>query len=722
MFFRSLLAFLVALGVSWGQDPKPKPEEPDVQEPKVSDPQPKPEPVITVRGPYPLTPREPFNIPWSTNAVWENDLREWLSRTAGNTLIGTPGAHVQKTGPGQGTPFLRGLDPYRTLVLIDGIRLNHSAMRAGPNQYFGTIDPFLIGREEVVFGPASVLYGSDSMGGTVYIHSRIPFSFEKGKNLHKRSAYRYSSAEDSHTGRQEFFGNMDNLGWSIGGTYNDPGDLIGGRHVGRMEGMEYDEYAVDAKIGVRIDEASTVFVGAQQHRINDRPRWHSTIYNDDGWQGLATGNDLRRDQDQERNLYFVQYYWDAGRGKGEIIDAFQGSLSLQRHGEEKTRYRTGGRRKTERFVVVAPGVWIKAGKQTGLGYFTVGGDAYRDNVRSESHDQNREFDRGIVAGDATVQTFGAFVQDEFSIGDLDVTAGIRIASATVDAEDVDPAVVDDDPATLDNPSIPNSIDESYSAVIGSVRLLYHVTQNWNAIAGWGRGFRAPTLHDSTAIDFVLSGGQIQVPAEDLDPEYIDTFDLGVRTKYDDLEISAFVFYSRLSEFLAKVDTVDVDGDGTTDQKVDNFSDGWVKGAEVLARYHVTDEVSVSFGFGYAKGKADHPSDGDEEPLPKVGPARAHLGVRFVPEESGVWVEAVVTAADEQSHLDLGAKGGGDAQRQPVNGTPGYAILTLRGGVAVTENLTLTAAIENVTNKDYRIHGSGQNEPGTNAILGVDFGF
>ncbi len=84
--------------------------------------------------------------------------------------------------------------------------------------------------------------------------------------------------------------------------------------------------------------------------------------------------------------------------------------------------------------------------------------------------------------------------------------------------------------------------------------------------------------------------------------------------------------------------------------------------------------------------------------------------------------AMVTAADEQSHLDLSAKAGGDSQRQPINGTPGYAILTLRGGIPVNDNLRLTAAIENVTNKDYRIHGSGQNEPGTNVILGIDIGF
>ena len=37
-----------------------------------------------------------------------------------------------------------------------------------------------------------------------------------------------------------------------------------------------------------------------------------------------------------------------------------------------------------------------------------------------------------------------------------------------------------------------------------------------------------------------------------------------------------------------------------------------------------------------------------------------------------------------------------------------------------QNLELTAAIENLLDDDYRYHGSGQNEPGLNAIIGVKY--
>jgi hemoglobin/transferrin/lactoferrin receptor protein len=109
-----------------------------------------------------------------------------------------------------------------------------------------------------------------------------------------------------------------------------------------------------------------------------------------------------------------------------------------------------------------------------------------------------------------------------------------------------------------------------------------------------------------------------------------------------------------------------------------------------------------------------------EPISRLMPMTGQIGLRFDSTRRDIWLEALLTLADEQD--ELSARDMGDDQRIPPGGTPGYAVLTFRGGWEINHSLTLTAAVENVTDENYRVHGSGVNEPGINFILGVDYAF
>jgi len=115
----------------------------------------------------------PHDSPYTSTLVGGKDIQgRKLSRTTPDAMDETPGILLQKTGHGQGSPFIRGFTGFRTLFLIDGIRLNNSVFRDGPNQYWNTVDSFTIDRLEVVKGPGSVMYGSDAVGGTVSVFTR----------------------------------------------------------------------------------------------------------------------------------------------------------------------------------------------------------------------------------------------------------------------------------------------------------------------------------------------------------------------------------------------------------------------------------------------------------------------------------------------------------------------------------------------------------------------
>ena len=72
--------------------------------------------------------------------------------------------------------------------------------------------------------------------------------------------------------------------------------------------------------------------------------------------------------------------------------------------------------------------------------------------------------------------------------------------------------------------------------------------------------------------------------------------------------------------------------------------------------------------------------------------------------------------------DSSARDAGDTQRIPPGGTPGFSVISIRGGKELFEDCDLFLGLENIADKDYRNHGSGQNEPGLNAVMGLDWKF
>jgi hemoglobin/transferrin/lactoferrin receptor protein len=107
-------------------------------------------------------------------------------------------------------------------------------------------------------------------------------------------------------------------------------------------------------------------------------------------------------------------------------------------------------------------------------------------------------------------------------------------------------------------------------------------------------------------------------------------------------------------------------------------------------------------------------------LSRVMPLTGQAALRWQPAGASFWTEAEVEAAEKADRLS--ADDARDTQRIPPGGTPGYAVFTLRSGVTVADGLKLTVALENVTDEDYRIHGSGVNEPGRNLVVQADWTF
>ena len=105
------------------------------------------------------------------SVITSDDIRRSSARTVGELLEDIPGVQIMNDGT-QGLKRLsiRGEDAFRTLVMIDGQKISeHKSMSGAPI----LIDPTEIERIEVIKGPASVLYGSDAIGGAREIHNKV---------------------------------------------------------------------------------------------------------------------------------------------------------------------------------------------------------------------------------------------------------------------------------------------------------------------------------------------------------------------------------------------------------------------------------------------------------------------------------------------------------------------------------------------------------------------
>jgi hemoglobin/transferrin/lactoferrin receptor protein len=166
----------------------------------------------------------------------------------------------------------------------------------------------------------------------------------------------------------------------------------------------------------------------------------------------------------------------------------------------------------------------------------------------------------------------------------------------------------------------------------------------------------------------------------------------------------------------------IDGDIEVTKK--NAGEGYVTGAELSTRFAVNADwsgwVSGSIMNGRVDGYPTSDTESEEEYISRLMPPTAEIGVRWQPAGADYWCECSGNMADKADKLSASDKR--DTQRIPEGGTPGYAVWHVRAGTRVTPWMTVSVAVENIFDKDYRIHGSGVNEPGRNVILVAECDF
>ncbi|YCM44082.1 TonB-dependent receptor [Verrucomicrobiaceae bacterium 227] len=672
------------------------------------------------------TEEEIVNLPYQSRLISEKAFLEEGLRTLPEALANTPGISVQKTAHGHGSPYIRGFTGRQNLIMVDGVRVNDSAFRSGPVQYWNTIDPYSLSGLEVVRGPGAALYGSDAIGGTVNALTRGTGFRDEDMGttyFHGASMYRYESNGKSNIGRLESqFGVGGKYGFSLGVSAKDYGD-IRDSGVGLMPNTGYQEIDYDLKFDYALSDSLTLTLAHQKVTQDDIWRTHRTIFFEP-WEGTSLSSpDLRRVYDQSRSLSYLKLKETNGGG---LVDAWDFTLSYQSKEEDfdRTRNRSGlVQSELDSTEVETYGLGLQLESEVGAGRFVYGVDYYRDEVDSTRETLQRDPGtgslvsrtmeiQGPVGDDASYDLFGAFAQYRWAAMNerLNLTLGGRYTYAKADIGRLD-----------DGAGGATSASRSWDNAVFNARALYEVTDNWNVYAGVGQSFRAPNVSDLSSLRSsrtdVISTGSL-----DIEPEEYLTYELGTHFGGGPFTASAAVFYTDISDAIVSRPIGTVPGTGEIISTSTNGSDGYLFGAELEAAWEFRPQWTLRGYLAWIDGEQDvflgSSLSSVEEPMSRLAPLKGSLALRWDHPSDRFWMEARVTAAVDADRLSSGDKD--DTSRIPVVGTPGYVVGSVNAGWQVNDDLLALLSLENVTDEDYRTHGSGLNEQGFNAVMSLKY--
>jgi hemoglobin/transferrin/lactoferrin receptor protein len=267
------------------------------------------------------------------------------------------------------------------------------------------------------------------------------------------------------------------------------------------------------------------------------------------------------------------------------------------------------------------------------------------------------------------------------------------------------------------------VSDDWDNFSGSVRLSYMpVTDGpWNLFAGISEAFRAPNLSDLTRLDTARSG-ELETPSPGLEPETYLSWEAGVKFQGERFAAEAAYFNTDGTDVIIRTPTGRTIA-GLREVTKTNAADSNVNGIEWRLSYLVMEPLTLYTDGMWIDGwQESFPSatstDTVREPIDLLMPAMWRFGARWIAATPRLQVDLMVENVSEQDKLS--ARDIADTQRIPPGGTPGYTTLNLRSEWRVRNGLVLSLALDNLTDEEYRVHGSGVNEPGRNLIASLSW--
>jgi hemoglobin/transferrin/lactoferrin receptor protein len=663
-------------------------------------------------------------------------------------LIGSSGeVFIQKSQQGGGSPMIRGFAANRLLIAVDGVRMNTAIFRSGNLQNIISIDPFAVSRAEVLFGPGSVMYGSDAIGGVMNF-SLIEPSLSETHHfaVNGKAAFRVSSANKEKTGHVML--NFGGTKWAALSSisFNNYGDLRMGEHgpndylrkeyVQRINGKDevvenedphlqvpsgFDQLSILQKIYFKPNEEWDFGYSLVFSQTSDYDRYDRLI-------------EYRNNKLRSAEWYYGPQLWMMHvlsinhHSDNKLYDKMAVKLSAQlfeesRHDRSFNSLNLKSRHEKVWVYNLQADFNKKITERASLYY---GLELIRNQV--ESTGSQKDIETGAISPisarypESSLGSMGLFAgyQHRFN-PKLLANAGLRYSHYLLDAQ-------------FDTQFFPFPFETAQinnGAFNGSAGLVYNPTQQWSLSTNFATGFRSPNVDDIGKV-FDSEPGFVIVPNPKLKAEYARSVDIGLAHFLGQkAKVDLSAYYTLLTDALVRrpfdfngADSILYDGEMSRVLAIQNAANARVYGIQGGLEIKLPANLSWYTSLSYQKGEEEL-DDGSTSPLRHAAPFFGRSRITY--NKSKWLVELNANYSSEVSHENMPEEEKSKVYQYATDPdgnpySPAWFTLNLKGVYKLSQQINLAGGIENITNQRYRPYSSGLVAPGRNFMLSATLTF
>ncbi|MBX2986129.1 MAG: TonB-dependent receptor [Bacteroidia bacterium] len=690
-------------------------------------------------------------VPAHISLITPKDIAFFNPQTAADMLGNSGEVFIQKSQQGGGSPMIRGFAANRLLYSVDGVRMNSAIYRSGNLQNVISLDPFAMENAEIFFGPGSVMYGSDAIGGVMSFKTLTPgFSFTQSPLVKGNVVLRTASANNEKTGHIDV-----NVGWrkwsmltSI--SHNEFGDL-------KMGAYGPQEYLKTYYI-VRIDSVDRVFsnpdpkvqipTAYSQTNVMQKIRFKPNNYWDFqyAFHFSETSEYSRYDKLIEmKNGLPTAAFWNYGPQKwmmnnftlshyrnNRFYDEMNVRLAVQNTEESRiSRNLTGSKKnllKTQLDRVETYSANVDFVKSLHRNTFFYGVEYVFNNVISNGSAIDIRNGSAVAYEDrypqSRWQSYAAYLSYQYLLSKkLTLQAGGRFNNYNINSD-----------FSRLLPFYPfsfNSAKVDKNALTGSLGFVYKASQTWIVSINGSTGFRAPNVDDFGKITDVVSG-EVVVPNPNLQAEYVYNGELNVVKSFGSaLKLEITGYYTYLDQAMVRrpflfngQDSVMYNGVMSEVYGIQNAAYAKIYGAFVGVDVKLPAGFIFSAKYNFQDG-TEEMDDGNLSRPRHIAPAYGVSRLTYKYNKLTMQVYTMFSSQVSYKMMDASEISKSYLYAKDKNGnvySPAWATLNFISMYHFLDNISFTVGIENILDKRYRVYRSGIASAGRNFVFSIKSNF